>query len=108
MFEALLSRGKGAVHIKNTFSLILRSTCHFSRGLHDGCGPQDYVFLRQNSGICRRVAEEKKPINIYVCISKYVLKFQTNVRMMRTRMDSFFAQDERMSLQPSVIIGQLK
>ena len=54
------------------------------------------------------MVEEKKPINIYVCISKYVLKFQTNVRMMRTRMDSFFAQDERMSLQPSLIIGQLK
>ena len=44
LFEAVLSRGKGAVHIKNTFSLIFRSTCHFSRGLHDGCGPQDYVF----------------------------------------------------------------
>ena len=55
--------------IKNVFSLILRSTCHFSCGLHDGCGPQDYAFLRKNAGICWRVVEEKKPINIYVCIS---------------------------------------
>ena len=54
------------------------------------CGPQDYAFLRLNAGICRRVVEEKKkPINIYVCILRYVLKFQTNVRMMRTRMDFF-------------------
>jgi len=95
MFEAVLCRGKWAGHIRNIFSLILRSTCHFSRGLQDSCGPQDHVLLRQNAGICRRVVEEKKPINIYVCTSKSVLKFQTNVRMMRTRMDFFFAKDER-------------
>ena len=37
--------------IKNIliFRLILRSTCHFSRGLHDGRGPQDYIFLRKNA-----------------------------------------------------------
>ena len=25
----------------------------------DGCGPQDYVFLRKNAGICRRVVGEE-------------------------------------------------
>ena len=102
----VLSRGAG--HIKNTFSLILRSRTRAFGSLHDGCRPQDYVFLRQNAGICRRVVEEKKPINCYVCVSKYVLKFQTNVRMMRTRMDFFSQKIKEMFLQPSFIIGQLK
>ena len=35
---------RGVGQIKNIFSLILRSTCHFPCGLHDGCGPQDNVF----------------------------------------------------------------
>ena len=51
--------GRGLEQIKNIFSLILRSMCHFSRGLHDGYGPQDYVFLRKNAGICRRVVGEE-------------------------------------------------
>ena len=37
------------------FSLILWSRCYFSRGLDDGCGPQDYTFFRKIAGICRRV-----------------------------------------------------
>ena len=45
-------RGRGVGQIyKKIFSLILRSTCYFSRGLHDGCGPQDYVLLRKNAEI---------------------------------------------------------
>jgi len=28
--------------------------CHFSRGLHHDCGPQDYVFSREKARICRR------------------------------------------------------
>ena len=44
--------------IKNTLPLILRSKCHFSGSLQDGCGPQDYVFSRKNAGICRRLVEE--------------------------------------------------
>ena len=36
--------------IKNSFSL--RSTCRFSRGLHDDCEPQEYVFLRKKAEIC--------------------------------------------------------
>ena len=43
----------------NIFSLVLRSTCYFSRGLHDDCGPNDHVFLRENAGICRRVVGEE-------------------------------------------------
>ena len=26
---------------------------------HDGYGPQDYVFLRKNAGVCRRVVGEE-------------------------------------------------
>ena len=46
LFEAVLSRGEGGVgaNKKNIFFLILRSTGYFSRGLHDGCGLQDYIF----------------------------------------------------------------
>ena len=44
---------------KNIFSLILRSTSYFSRGLHNGCGLQDYIFLRKNAGICQRVVGEE-------------------------------------------------
>ena len=54
--------------IKNNFSLILRSTFHLLRGLHDGCGPQDYIFLRANAGICPIVVGEELPIKILVCI----------------------------------------
>ena len=56
-------------HIKNiSFSLVLRRTCHFSRGLQDGCGPQDYVFSRINAGICRRVVDEKKNLSIFTSV----------------------------------------
>ena len=69
-FEADLSHGQGVGQIKNTiFSLILRSTCHFSRGLHNGCGPKDHIFRGKN-----------------------VLKFETNVPMMHTQMDFIFLQ----------------
>ena len=47
--------GRGVGFNKNIFSLILRSTSYFSHGLHDGCGLQDYIFLRKNAGICQRV-----------------------------------------------------
>ena len=50
----------------NIFSLVLRSTFYFSRGLH-GCGPQDYVFLRENARICRRMVGEEELIKIKVC-----------------------------------------
>ena len=50
---------RGWGKFKNNLSLILRSTCHFLRGLHDGCGPQDNVFLRANAGNCRRVVGEE-------------------------------------------------
>ena len=72
----------------NIFSLVLRTTCYFSRGLHDDCGPKDYVFLRENAGICRRVVGEEELIKIKVCPKGYVLK--TNVRMMCTRVDFIF------------------
>ena len=41
------ARGVGVKQIKNISSLILRSTCHFSRGIHDGCGPQHYVIFME-------------------------------------------------------------
>ena len=44
---------------KDIFSLILRSTSYFLRGLHNGCGLQDYIFLRKNAGICQRVVGEE-------------------------------------------------
>ena len=48
---------------------------------------KDYVFLRKNPGICRRVVgEEYKLIKIKVCIWRYFLNFETNVRMMGVRM----------------------
>ena len=49
----------GGANKKNIFSLILRSTSYFSRGLHNGCGLQDYIFLRKNAGICQRVVGEE-------------------------------------------------
>ena len=49
----------GGANKKNVFSLILRSTSYFSRGLHDGCGLQEYIFLRENAGICQRVVGEE-------------------------------------------------
>ena len=47
--------------IKKIFSLILQSTSYFLRGLHDGCGLQDYIFLRkmQVLTICQRVVGEE-------------------------------------------------
>ena len=50
----------------NIFSLVLRSTFYFSRGLH-GCGLQDYVFLRENARIRRRMVGEEVLIKIKVC-----------------------------------------
>ena len=50
---------RGVGQVKNIFSLILRRTCYFSRGLHDGCGLKDYVFSRKNTGIYRRVVGEE-------------------------------------------------
>ena len=50
LFVAVLSHVRGVGQIKNIFSLVLRGTCYFSRGLHNGCGLQDYVFLRKNTG----------------------------------------------------------
>ena len=41
--------------MKIIFSLILQSLCYFSHGLHDGCGPQDYLFSTKNAEICQRV-----------------------------------------------------
>ena len=52
--------------------------CYFLRGLHDGCGLQDNVFLRKNAGICRRVVEEEELIKIKVCFLRCVLKFETD------------------------------
>ena len=69
LFEAVQSREERVVRqIKNSSSLILRSTCHFSRGLRDDCGPQEYLFLRKKVGICRRVVGEEKLSKIKVCI----------------------------------------
>ena len=48
LFEAVLSLVKGGGTNKNIASLILRSMCYFSRGLHDDCGPQDYVLFSRN------------------------------------------------------------
>ena len=39
LFEAVLSQGVGGREKKNIFSLILRSTCYFSRSMLEGCGP---------------------------------------------------------------------
>ena len=50
LFVAVLSHVRGVGQIKNIFSLVLRGTCYFSRGLHNGCELQDYVFLRKNTG----------------------------------------------------------
>ena len=40
---------RGMEQMKNIFSSILWSTCHVSRGLHDGCGPQDQYFLKRRN-----------------------------------------------------------
>ena len=63
LFEAVQSRGKVVGQIKNSSCLILRSTRHFSRGLHDDCGPQEYVFLRKKVGICRGEWLERKNLS---------------------------------------------
>ena len=34
--------------------------CYFSRGLHNGCRLQDYIFLRRNEGICQKVVGEEE------------------------------------------------
>ena len=81
---------RGVGQIKNIFSLILRSTCYFSRGLHLGCGPQDYVFLRKNAGICRRVVGWSNLSKWKSVFNEMFLKFETNVRMMRSRVDFSF------------------
>ena len=54
----LVGRWVGQIK-KDIFSLILRSTSYFLRGLHNGCGLQDYIFLRKNAGICQRVVGEE-------------------------------------------------
>ena len=60
--------GRGVGDQDNIFSLILRSTYYFSHGLHDGCGTQDYIFLRKKAGICRRVVGEEYLFKSKVCI----------------------------------------
>ena len=47
--------GRRVGQMKIIFSLILQSLCYFSHGLHDGCGPQDYLFSTKNAEICQRV-----------------------------------------------------
>ena len=82
----------GGGHKNILFSLILRRMCHFSRGLHDGYGPQDYVFLRKNAGICFRVTGEKKPINITSVFQVFFL-ISNECAYERTRMEFLFAKD---------------
>ena len=52
--------------IKNSSSLILRSTCHFSRGLHDDCGPQEYLFLRKKQEFVGVGEEKLSKIKVYI------------------------------------------
>ena len=58
--------GRGLGQIKNIFSLILRSTCHFSRGLHDGYTMA--IFKEKRRNLLESVVGEEKPIKIKVCI----------------------------------------
>ena len=67
----------GGANQNTIFSWILQSTCHFLRGWHDGCGPQDHVFRGKN-----------------------VLKFETNVCMMGTQMDFIFLQKKDWNICP--------
>ena len=57
--EAVLCWGQGVGQIKNIFSLIVQSMCHFLHRLHNGCRPHDYVFLRKNTRIFRRVVGQE-------------------------------------------------
>ena len=47
-----------------------------------GVNQTDYIF--------RRVVEEKQLTKIKVCIERYVLKFETNVRIFHTPIDFIF------------------
>ena len=85
LFEAVLSRESEVGQIKNVFSLILRSTCHFSCGLHDGVRTSRLRIFKEKR---RNLLEWLKRKNLSIFTSV----FQTNVRMMRTRMDFFFLQ----------------
>ena len=55
LFEADLFRvqGGGANKKYILFAKYVPFLAQFT--WHDGCRPQDYVFLRKNEGICRRV-----------------------------------------------------
>ena len=69
--------------------LIFQSTCYFSRGLHDSCGHGLRICKEKRRKIRRVVGDELIP-KIIVCILRYGLKFKTNVRVTRTRMDFIF------------------
>ena len=76
---------------KNIFSLILRSKCHFSplENCHFSvvASPQE-----SRPGTSIRIPPATQANK--VCIWRCVFKFQTNVRMMPSRMDFFLQQKE--------------
>ena len=111
LLEAAPCWGKWVRLIKSNFSLILRSTCHFLRGLHDGCGPQDYILLLQGQTqeFVEEWLERNNFSNFKVCLWRYVSKFQTNMGLMRTRMFFFWQKkNEEIFLQPCLIRRQHK
>ena len=63
--------------IKNNFSLILRSMCYFPRGLHEAVG-QDYVFSRENAGICRKVVKEPNNNNDNSLLNYQIIYYVTH------------------------------
>ena len=96
-------------YIKNLFSLFLRTnTCHFSRGLHYGYGPKDYIFQGQTQKFAGDWLERNNLSKLKFVIEDMFLKLQTNVRVMRTRMNFFCKRNKEIFLQLSLIIRQLK
>ena len=64
--------------------------CYFLRGLHDGCGLQDYLFLRKMQEFVRECLERNNFSKLKLVFKGNVLKFEMNVCMMRTCKEFIF------------------
>ena len=89
--------------IKNIFSLILRSTCHFSRGLDKWLRTSR---LRIFKGKPRNLSEIdwRRITYIYQYLSLYLkacFKISKRMRMVRTQMDFFWKRMKEIFFQPS-------
>ena len=101
----------GVGQIKNHFSLILQSTCYFSRGLHE-VAKLKTTYFRSKIHEFVGVVGEKEPIKIRVCIWRYVLKIQTNVHVRKVMYGAYsnggsFCNRNEIFLQSNSIITQL-